>query len=107
MMYLNILQLIYFPFKAKVLYSVHFQGCRLIQKQWETKFSPNSRAVEFRSLHTLRECYLFPREGGCSDRHDQDFSCCGWTVMRNVSGAFVHLLQCLAEKEITRCLQEK
>lgn len=76
-------------------------------KLWETKFSANSRAVEFCSVHTLRECCLFLREEGCSDRHDQDFSRCGWAVMHNVSAAFVHLLQCLAEKETIHCLQEK
>lgn len=76
------------------------------EAQWETKFSANSRAVEFCSVKTLRECYLFPREG-CSGRHNQDFSRCGCAVVLDVSAAFVHLLQCLAEKETTRCLQEK
>lgn len=76
------------------------------EAKWETEFSANSRAVEFCSVNTLRECCLFPREG-CPDRHDQDFSRRGWAVVHSVSAAFVHLLQCLAEKETTRCLQEK
>lgn len=77
---------------------MHFQCCKLIQKQsfvQKTKFSANSMAVEICSVHTLRECSLFPREG-CSDRHDQDFCCCRWAVVHNLSAAFVHLLQCLA-----------